>query len=361
MSRCELLLIIPSLRMGGAEKFTVNIYNAFRKKNVNCKLLVLANEEGYTDLVYDMENVIFLQKKTLTSSLFLLLKTINTLKPEKILSLFAHLNAVILMFKILKLIHAEIFLREVNLASKIITKKKFSIGYKLIYKFIYPFSELIFCQSNDMLIDLNNYSRSNCVVINNPVDIANATLLSKQKNDIIFDPDKKNLIFVGRITYQKGVDILLDFAARLDDEYHLHIFGKGDKSDWLVEQIIARNLSRSVNYHGVTVNPYSKIIQSHRLIISSRYEGFPNVALESLGLGIPVISLPFRGGSNEIFKSFNSSVAIENSDHGLYMALLESERMHFNSTEIIWDIQKRFGIEYITDQYMKTLRVGGAF
>ncbi|MFS1867044.1 glycosyltransferase [Vibrio breoganii] len=355
MSKCELLLIIPSLRHGGAEKFTVNIYNDLRKNKVACKLLVLSGEEGYVDLLIDRDNVIFLNKNSLTNSLVSLTKVIVKLKPLKILTMFPHLNAVILLLKRLKVIDAEIFLREVNLASKIIEKKKFPIVYKWIYKFLYPFSELVVCQSNDMQFELKKYSKVNSIVINNPVDITNIALLSKVNSEINFNPGKKNLIFVGRITYQKGIDILLDFSSKLDAEYHLHIFGKGDKSQWLEEQIKSRNLSTLVTYHGLTLNPYSKIKQAHRLILSSRYEGFPNVALESLGLGVPIVSLPFKGGSNEIFKPFNSSVSFDDSYQGLYMALQESEQAHFNRSEIIDDIQARYGIEKISALYTNKL------
>jgi glycosyltransferase involved in cell wall biosynthesis len=110
------------------------------------------------------------------------------------------------------------------------------------------------------------------------------------------------LVSAGRLTYQKGFDMLIDAVARCTRSVHLTILGEGPLRRELEERARAKGVSDRVRFAGFLKNPYPFFAQSDAFVLSSRYEGFPNVVLEALACGAPVIALPAPGGVREILE-----------------------------------------------------------
>tara|TARA_B110000305_G_scaffold84650_1_gene95320 strand:- start:3086 stop:4189 length:1104 start_codon:yes stop_codon:yes gene_type:complete len=133
-------------------------------------------------------------------------------------------------------------------------------------------------------------------------------------NNIVF---KENyILFLGRIEEAvKNLSLLLDSyksSILIAHNIHLKILGDGPDKSWLKEKIILLGLSDFVELIPFTPNVYTYLNNAKFLALTSRYEGFPRVLLESLSTGTPVISVNCKSGPNEIIAHEVNGLLVEN-------------------------------------------------
>lgn len=114
--------------------------------------------------------------------------------------------------------------------------------------------------------------------------------------------DQVNLVACGRLSEQKGFDLLIEALSFLpnDDSWHLKILGKGPDEEALAEQAHKLGLSNQIEFVGFVDDPYSFFEKSDLFILSSRWEGFGNVIVEAMVTGTAVLSTSCPHGPDEI-------------------------------------------------------------
>lgn len=149
-------------------------------------------------------------------------------------------------------------------------------------------SNQIFSEINQKLYQANVYRVSNPVVMN----------LDENKGNCRATEFCNRLAFVGRISKEKGLDIIIEALALSKSEWSIDIVGDAeDKTEKLkVEQLIKENnLDNRVKMWGWQKAPWSVLENIDFLCMHSSVEGFGLVAIEALSRGIPVISTPVGG------------------------------------------------------------------
>ncbi len=130
-----------------------------------------------------------------------------------------------------------------------------------------------------------------------------------EKFSVAEKPSRKTLklLFIGNLIKTKGVFELLVAAKKLADEkgdFELSIIGKGPEASDLASYIAENDLSASVKLIGAV--PHEQLDQwfskSHALILPSYREGVPNVIMEALATGTPVVATKV-GGIPEVIKN----------------------------------------------------------
>jgi glycosyltransferase involved in cell wall biosynthesis len=126
--------------------------------------------------------------------------------------------------------------------------------------------------------------------------------------------EKKRVISVGRLNYQKGQDLLLQawviVEARHPD-WHLDIYGDGEEKESLNVQRLALNL-KNVVIHPSTTEIYDEYIQSDFLVCSSRWESFGLIIIEAMSSGIPVVSFDCDNGPRNIITDAEDGLLAKN-------------------------------------------------
>lgn len=162
-------------------------------------------------------------------------------------------------------------------------------------------ADRIVCQSRDMLEDLKRLGvRVPMTVIGNPIEVE---AIAHQATPADRLPGSPALISVGRLMPQKGFDILLDAFATLRRRHPqavLTVVGDGPERACLDARCRASDLVGSVRFAGFVTNPYPMMAGADLFVLASRYEGFPNVALESLACGTPVVATDCPGGVRDV-------------------------------------------------------------
>ena len=129
--------------------------------------------------------------------------------------------------------------------------------------------------------------------------------------------DRRRVIAVGRYTYQKGFDMLLDAWAKVCSQisgWELHIIGDGELRDALASQIKALSLQGSVVLCPATKNIKAAYQESSIIVMSSRYEGFGMVLLEAATAGVPAVSFDCKCGPSEIIKDGMTGFLVKDGD-----------------------------------------------
>ncbi len=117
----------------------------------------------------------------------------------------------------------------------------------------------------------------------------------KEADETVYDYD---LIYVGRLTYQKDPQRLMRLCARLKErkpDLKAAIVGTGELEGEVKELCVQLGIQDNVAFLGFQSNPIKMVHDSKAMILTSRWEGTPMCALEAMALGTPVVSTPSDG------------------------------------------------------------------
>jgi len=133
-------------------------------------------------------------------------------------------------------------------------------------------------------------------VIANPVTVSVADGHEDRRSSPQFHFDGPYICAIGRLTEQKGFDVLLDAFARLPDRsLNLAILGEGQLRENLEEQALQLGIADRVHLPGFSNQPRKVLQDAELFVLSSRWEGLPIVLLEALATGTPIVSTDCPG------------------------------------------------------------------
>jgi glycosyltransferase involved in cell wall biosynthesis len=230
-----------------------------------------------------------------------------------------------------------------------------------LYRFALGRADHLICQGDDLARDVAAVGLTvPSTTIGNPIDIEEIDRLAAAAAAL---PGRPSLLAVGRLTAQKGFDLLLPAFAQLiatapeAREAHLTIVGNGPDDGALRRQCQDLGLAGRVTFRGFLENPYPLMRAADLYVLSSRYEGFPNVALEALACGTPVVAAACPGVSGLVLPGVNGWLAPPGDVAGLSAALQLAARTHAQlSPGAIRDsVRTRFAADQITERYERAI------
>ena len=196
-----------------------------------------------------------------------------------------------------------------------------------VERWLYGFAVLNVCVSRSVAAD---YSRSGfasmpggaadglwqrqLAVVPNAVDFAAYTHAPPADlSSLGLGPQRRVMLFVGRLDRQKGLDWLLtcmpDLLVRLP-AYELIVAGDGPQRDALARQAAQLGVADRVHFLGWRSDVPQLLKRANLLVLPSRYEGMPNVLLEALAAGVPVVATRAEG-TTEIVGDLAESCLVE--------------------------------------------------
>lgn len=127
--------------------------------------------------------------------------------------------------------------------------------------------------------------------------------------------DQKKVIVVGRHAYQKGYDLLLAAWAKVvkqQPDWKLEIYGKKDVNQNLESLANELNITANVFFFNPEKNIEQKYLESSIFVMSSRFEGFGMVLIESMSCGVPCVSFDCNYGPSDIIQNGIDGYLVEN-------------------------------------------------
>ncbi len=308
----RVLFLIPTLTGGGAERVIVTLLRHLDRAKFSLTLAVVDTRQAvFRDEVPADVEFIDLGCSRVRYALPAIVSLIWRRKPDIVFSTLGHLNLALAILRPLLPDSVKYLARETSLVSQSLTRYGKPHWWAWAYRRYYSALDKVICQSAAMredLVHVFRLPRAKTVLIHNPVDIERVRALSTAALPPWFDGDasgkalnRTQLVPAGRLSPEKGFDLLIQaMALCTNPRLHLTILGEGPLREEL--EVLARKLGvhEQVHFQGFQRNPYPYIARADAFILSSRFEGFPNVVLEALACGTPVIALPAPGGVREI-------------------------------------------------------------
>lgn len=306
----KLAIVLHDLRGGGAEKMMVRLANELAENGDNVEL-VLLTERGVTEkLLSSKVTVIDLNASRTMSSVSKLIRYLQQSQPDHILSALTHVNVI-----------ATIACAFTGMLKRLHTSERNAFSHdkhvnsNLTVKFAYMLAPLFYrWQPNpviavskgvaDELVRDTFVRQQDVVVAPNPV-LDNNFIDKKypqSSHKWLVDKQKPVIVAAGRLAQQKGFDVLINAMSivvrKLD--CRLIIFGEGEDRVQLSEQVCTLGLQDNIELPGYSSNVLSEMANADLFVLSSRFEGSPNVLVEAMSTGVPVISTDCPYGPEEI-------------------------------------------------------------
>ena len=302
MEKKKIIIFMPSIEGGGVEKNLFIVTNYLSKKIKNLFLITVSKKyknkfNRKVQLITPTFNFWdhFGRRVKYLIAIFLLIKEILKNKNCIVFSFQANIYCII----ICKLLFVKVITRS-NSAPIGWSRNNLK---RIIYKFFLNKADKIMVNSIEFKKDLKKEFNVNSTCIYNPLNVEEILKKSKQKSKKYFN-SKKNLkiLNIGRYTDQKDQLTLLKSLNLLKGklDYEAIIVGRGEKKTELENFIKKNKLNKNIKLINFLKNPYTIMKQSEVFVLSSSYEGLPNVILESLTLKKMIISTNCRTGPKEI-------------------------------------------------------------
>ena len=167
----------------------------------------------------------------------------------------------------------------------------------LIRRQTYPLASAIVVQTDAIAAWAKAHFRVPVHVLPNPVRLTSWWM------PVEGHAEAAEIVAAGRLVRQKGFDILIESFAQIaaaHPGWTLAIYGKGPERASLEAQIRALGLDGRVYMLGVTSDMPGALAKAGLFVLPSRYEGYPNVLIEALAAGRPVIAADCPGATAEI-------------------------------------------------------------
>lgn len=360
----KVLILIPDLRGGGAERAAVNLANKFNSKRYSITLMTLFDCGVNKNLLNEsVEYKYWLPFRI--RGLWRLMKFIPAEILHKIVINtnydieIAYLEGIATKIvsggnpRIPKIcwLHCEFKHNEIYFLELYKSRDEFVKTYK---KF-----DTIVGVSKEVIKSFNNLlpNEVNKCIMPNIYDLQKIDLL---KNEPVLDfhvaSDVINFVSIGRLVDQKGYDQLLHIFSKLTKKYpfiNLYIFGDGPNKETM-ENFIKNNKLTNVKLMGYINNPYKYLKLMDCFICSSKYEGYSTAVVESIVVGVPFITTPCSGANDLV--NLGGGLLTDGSENSLLNTVelfIQNENLRKHLKNDINNAKNKFDSNHSINKYIE--------
>lgn len=343
----KLVIFIPSLRYGGAERVITILAEEFLKKYE----VYIITESFYNGIEYELNKNIKRIKLKSSNKIFSIIeirKIIKKINPKICLIFFAPQYSYI---------YWALFGTKVKqIVSERNDPKNFSGSKlnKIIYQKLLKKADGIVFQTKEAMQYYYEKKEDNCIIIQNPVDI-------KKLPEIYTGTRKKKIVNIGRLHEQKNQELLIRAISIIEDkisDYYLEIYGVGELEKKLKSIVKELKLEDRIFFKGNSNNILEEIIDSSLFVLSSNYEGMPNALIEAMCLGIPVISTNCTcGGPRELIVNGENGILVPVKDRNTLAEtiyeVLKNEELKNKLSKNGYKLREKLESGKIANQWME--------
>ena len=357
----KIAFFLPDLKGGGAERVFLDLCIHLTKRG-NIVDLVIGTVAGeIASRIPKNINLINLESKRISRALPRLLRYLNSNHPVALFSTLSHASIIAIIASKLAKHKFKLIVRVATHLKEYYKEPRFLEARFMAFlvKFFYPHADEILAVSEGVADEICNFckiTRERVKVIYNPAFTPRITeCLSLRSETAGIENDGKFLVLgVGSLTRPKDFSTLLKAFAlvRKHIPARLIILGEGKERNSLVGLSKKLGIEDDFSLPGFVDNPFVFMQQASVLVLSSRREGLPNVLIQAMACGCPVVSTDCPSGPREILENgrYGKLVPVGH-EHKLAEAILTTIEENPDTTAGI-ERAKDFSIEKIADQYL---------
>jgi glycosyltransferase involved in cell wall biosynthesis len=309
----QVAIMINSMSCGGAERVVSYLVSFLDKEGYNVSLLCLEKNEPFYNLPQSI-NIIYLtdsfkESGWVQKSFSWILATYRLykfIKKNNIKTVQSHMyraNFINVMSKLCGARHTtQLVSTNIVLTKHIIARIK-----NKIVGFLYKRSDLLVFKSFGMKEDFFKHFphiTAKSKIIFNPCNLENVfRKKEKPPENFCFQANTKYIICVGRLSCAKRQKDLIKAFAKISCQYNnveVILLGDGPKKQDLMMQAEQLDIKEKIHFLGFVKNPFPFLNRANVFVNCAAHEGLPNVLIEALACGIPIVASDCLSGPREI-------------------------------------------------------------
>lgn len=357
------------MQSGGAERATSILSNYWASNGNKVTIITLSSKLlDFYDLNPSVDRISLNVYGTRTSffngilsnvrRVFLLRKTLSNNAPCNVISMMAGSN---ILLGIAAMGKKNIFI----IGAERCFPPAYPLGFirEKLRKIIYSHFGAIVSQTDKVALWLKLHTNARNVVVI-PNAITWPLLKTSSESKVPYTKDgQKMLLAAGRLVEEKQFDLLIHVFEELlqkFSDWYLVIVGEGYEHKKLVRLINLLGITDHVFMPGVVGNIGEWYTQADLFVMTSRHEGFPNVLVEAMSHGCPVVSFDCDTGPREIIRNNENGLLVKNGDiFALKKALsklMSDDCLRLKLSQSAVKIKEKFAINIVAKSWENIFR-----
>ena len=314
----KVLFVLPNLEPGGAERLVTMLLQHLPREKLELHIALVARYGLLLDRIPDDVEVHHLRAGRVRRVAYPLLRLAWRLRPDVVLSTLGYMNLALIPLWPFLPSGTRLYVREANTLSAEVQTFSRAALWTAAYRLLYPRADGIVCPARAMAADLvENFGIPPRAIryIPNPVDVE--LIEEQRRGDSPFRGPGPHVIGVGRLVPQKGFDLMIEAFALLSgkiDTAQLWVMGEGPERVALEQRADELGVAERVHLVGHVPNPYLWMHHAAVFVLSSQFEGLPNVVLEAIACGTRVVAFDSPGGTREILENVADEIIVPHGD-----------------------------------------------
>lgn len=319
----RIALFLPNLGGGGAERVMLNLACGFVEQGYPTDLVLSTADGEYLSELDERVRLVDLGASRVVTSLPAFVRYLVRERPAAVLSTQAHSNVVALLGAAWPGVHTRVVVRDTESPVGATPRRK-TLNARVAAWFarlLYRKADAIVAVCEDMkqqIADDRAVSADDVTVVYNPVRTTHIKARAAEPTGHPwFDDESVPIVLsIGRLDEQKDFPSLLTAFAKLRASHpaRLVILGEGELRAELEALAAELGIAEDVYLPGFVTNPYAYLSRASVFAMSSLWEGLPNVLLEALVLGTPIVSTDCETGPREILRHGRDGILVPISD-----------------------------------------------
>ena len=306
----KISFVTRNLSAGGAERVIAQLAQYMCEKEVQCEIITIDQKEIFYPIPSEVKNYqIGKKSNNKISDKFLKYWTLRSYiklsKPDVVLAMPEEIG--IYVIPALLGTGIPVVVSERN-NPWVMPWKKVT---RVMRKIFYPFAKGFVFQTKEAASFFSQSIRNRGVVLPNPLDL-------ERIPEPFYGEREKEIVGVGRLEPQKNFSLLIKAFAKFHQthpDYKLTIYGEGSKRNEL--ENLAQSLlpKSSYSFPGKSKDLLNQIKKAKMFVLSSDFEGMPNVLIEAMAVGMPVVATDCpSGGPKELIRDGENGLLVPVND-----------------------------------------------
>lgn len=361
----DILLYVPTLEGGGAERVFVRLANHYANEGRNVALLVNRADGPIAKLVDPGVRVISVGGRNALRGVPKLVGILKRERPRAVICGLTTANlAMIMAVRFLELTtgtRPRLMVCERNeftTASRRLPYLKRKV-FATMVRILYPFADKVSGNATGVVTDIARVARlapEAVCVIPNPAP-ESGDIDTARRSDVAhpwFNDNIPVAIAMGRLVPQKDYPTMLEALARCETEMRLIILGVGPDQAMLEEMAERLGIADRVDFAGFQLNRFDYLARCDQFVLSSLTEGFPNALIEAITFGVPCVSTDCAGGGPRdiLADRFPRSLTPVGDADAMARAMAQNIKQPPRPEEVA-DLAKVYRIDSIADRFVK--------
>ena len=288
----------------------LDVASGLAERDLTVDLVTIRGDGPLSDQVPPHVRLVDLRAKRALVSLPPLLRYLRHSRPDVLISTGTTANVVALIARLCSSRRMQLIVRESNtLSSAIDASRGWERAVLKAYTWLLPAAGVVVANSSGSATDLQGTVprlRSPVAVIHNPVvwdDHLDRAALPVD-HPWLNNHEVPVVLAAGRLVPQKDFGTLLRAVSQLAEErdVRLIVIGEGPERAALNRLAKKLGIESIVDFPGFQLQPLSFMARARVFALSSRYEGSPNVLIQAMGTGTPLVSTDCPNGPREILE-----------------------------------------------------------